>query len=71
MIRFEWVVAIFVTLVAVLFTGFFLDRISEPYSPFLDTTFSRWVMPLLVLAFGWGTAAVMWFSIATGRDLFK
>jgi hypothetical protein len=70
-IRFEVLVAIFGTLLSLMFTGFFLDELSRPFNPYIDTTFSRVVMPLGVLAFMWGTILVMWFAIASGRHLFK
>jgi hypothetical protein len=66
MIRFETVIAIFVTLVSVIMTVVFVDGLGRD-----DTWVVRWFLPVLVMAFGWGTTAVMWLAILTGRELLK
>ena len=71
MIKFEWAVATFVTLVCVIMTAFFLSELGRAPSPYMDDWVIRKFVPMVVLVFGWGIAGVMWFSIATGRDLFK
>ena len=65
-------IAVFVTLVSVMLTAFFLDdQLSRPINPYIDSTVTRWLLPMLVLTFCWGTSLAMWFAIATGRNLFK
>lgn len=64
--RFAVAWAISVTVLALVVTLIFIDTLRLPWSPYMDSTISRYALPAIVVTFAWTVAGWMWIEVCRG-----
>lgn len=67
--RFEVAWAACLTVFAVIITLIFIDSVSRPWNPYIDSVISSYVVPAIVTAFVWTAAGWLWIAALRKPDL--